>query len=113
MKRILIALSIALLAVSCGNNAAKVTDVNKVQSPDGKLELTFQLTESGTPQYALTYEGQDVILPSDLGFELRGVLKAQKLVYEKDGSISKKDRAESYSFATDFVVDSVATAAFD
>ena len=113
MKRILIALSIALFAASCGNKAEKVTDVNKVQSPDGKLELTFQLTESGTPQYALTYEGQDVILPSDLGFELRGVLKAQKLVYEKDGSISKKDRAESYSFATDFVVDSVATAAFD
>ena len=113
MKKILSAIALACMLASCGNKAEKVTDVNKVQSPDGKLELTFQLTESGTPQYALTYEGQDVILPSDLGFELRGVLKAQKLVYEKDGSISKKDRAESYSFATDFVVDSVATASFD
>ena len=113
MKRILIALSIALFAVSCGNRDVKVTDVNKVQSPDGKLELTFQLTESGTPQYALTYEGQDIILPSDLGFELRGVLKAQKLVYEKDGKISKEDRQEPYSFATDFKVDSVITSTFD
>ena len=90
-----------------------MTDVQTLQSPDGKLELTFQLTESGTPQYALTYEGQDIILPSDLGFELRGVLKAQKLVYEKDGKISKEDRQAPYSFATDFKVDSVITSTFD
>ena len=55
MKRILIALSIALLAVSCGNKAEKVTDVNKIQSPDGNMEMTFQLTADGTPQYTLNY----------------------------------------------------------
>ena len=80
MKRILAAIAIASLAIGCGKKEQKVTDVHNIQSPDGKLELTFQLTETGTPQYALSYEGQDVILPSDLGFELRGVLKAQKLV---------------------------------
>ena len=114
MKRIISACAAALLLVGCGNQDVKVTDVHKLQSPDGKLELTFQLTEAeGTPQYALTYEGQDIILPSNLGFELRGVLKAQKLVYGKDGNISKKDREDSYSFATDFVVDSVAVDSFD
>ena len=113
MKRILAAIAIASLAVSCGQKEQKVTDVHNIQSPDGKLELTFQLTEAGTPQYALSYEGQDVILPSDLGFELRGVLKAQKLVYEKDGSISKKDREECYSFAEDFAVEGVETSSFD
>ena len=114
MKRILTAIAIALLAVSCGQKEQKVTDVHTLQSPDGKLELTFQLTEAeGTPQYALTYEGQDVILPSNLGFEFRGVLKAQKLVYEKDDTISKEDREDCYSFAEGFVVDSVATSTFD
>ena len=67
-----------------------MTDVNTLQSPDGKLEMTFQLTEAGTPQYALTYEGKDIILPSNLGFEMRGVLKAQQLVYNADGTISSQ-----------------------
>ena len=113
MKKVLIALSSAILAISCGTNNPAVTDVHSLQSPDGKLEMTFQLTAAGTPQYALTYEGQDIILPSDLGFEFRGVLKAQELVYEKDGKISKKDREDSYSFAKDFKVDTVMTATFD
>ncbi len=101
------------MAVSCGQTEQKVTDVQTLLSPDGKLELTFQLTETGTPQYALTYEGQDIILPSDLGFELRGVLKAQKLGFEKDGSISKTDREDCYSFAEGFVVESVDTASYN
>ena len=42
--------------------------------------MTFHLTPDGTPQYSLDYEGRSVILPSDLGFEFRGVLKAQKLL---------------------------------
>ena len=113
MKRIILSYAAALLSVAGISAAEKVESVQKIQSPDGKLELTFQLTESGNPQYALTYEGQDVILPSDLGFELRGVLKAQKLVYNQDGTISKEDRQDSYSFATDFVVDNVAVDSFD
>ena len=113
MKKVLIALSAALLAISCGTNEPAVTDVHTLQSPDGKLEMTFQLTETGTPQYALTYEGQDIILPSNLGFEMRGVLKAQELVYEKDGKISKKDRQDCYSFAEGFVVEGVETASYN
>ena len=107
MKKILIAFAAAVMALSCGQKEQKVTDVHTLQSPDGKLEMTFQLTEEGTPQYALSYEGQDIILPSNLGFEFRGVLKAQKLGFEKDGSISKTDREDCYSFAEGFVVDTV------
>ena len=113
MKRILIALSIALLAVSCAQKEQVVTDVNTVQSPDGKLEMTFHLTEAGTPQYALTYEGKDIVLPSNLGFEMRGVLKAQKLIYNADGTISKEDREDCYSFAEGFAVESVETASYN
>ena len=113
MKKILITLTAALMAITLGAKEEKVTGVEKLQSPDGKLELTFQLTEEGTPQYSLTYEGQNIILPSNLGFEFRGVLKAQKLNFEKDGSISKTDRHDCYSFAKDFHLEGVETATFD
>ena len=75
--------------------------------------MTFQLTSEGTPQYALNYEGQKVILPSDLGFEFRGVLKAQQLVYNADGTISKVDRKPCEQFYEGFAVESVETSAFD
>ena len=113
MKKILIAFTAALIAINVGAQEKKAAGVEKLQSPDGKLELTFNLTEAGTPQYSLTYEGQDVILPSDLGFEFRGVLKAQKLNFEEDGSISKTDRQDCYSFAKDFQLEGVETATFD
>ena len=75
--------------------------------------MTFQLTSEGTPQYALNYEGQKVILPSDLGFEFRGVLKAQQLAYNADGTISKVDRKPCEQFYEGFAVESVETSAFD
>ena len=42
-----------------------------VKSPDGKLVMTFALTD-GIPYYSLDYDGQEVIRPSRLGFELKG-----------------------------------------
>ena len=101
------------MAVSCAQKQAPVTDVQTLKSPDGNMEMTFQLTAEGTPQYALSYGDEKVILPSDLGFEFRGVLKAQKLVYNADGTISKVDRETSYSFYDGFAVESVETSTFD
>ena len=92
MKRIIISIAAAAVALACTQKQGPVTDVQTLKSPDGVLEMTFQLTAEGTPQYALSYGDREVILPSDLGFEFRGVLKAQKLVYNADGTISKVDR---------------------
>ena len=113
MKKIISAIAIALIAAACAPKEGPVTDVQTLQSPDGVLEMTFQLTADGTPQYALNYDGQKVILPSDLGFELRGVLKAQQLVYNADGTISKEDRQPAQQFYEGFAVESVETATFD
>ena len=77
------------------------------------MEMTFHLTADGTPQYTLDYGETKVILPSDLGFELRGVLKAQKLVYNADGTISKEDREPCNPFYDGFSVESVETGSFD
>ena len=113
MKKIFSAIIVAALAVACAPKQGPVTDVQTLKSPDGNMEMTFHLTAEGTPQYALTYGDQQVILPSNLGFEFRGVLKAQKLVYNADGTISKEDRKPAYSFYDGFAVESVETASFD
>ena len=112
MNRILSTLTIILLA-ACTAKQASVTDVQTLKSPSGNMEMTFQLSSEGTPQYALNYGDQKVILPSDLGYELRGVLKAQKLVYNADGTISKEDREPVQQFYEGFKVESVETATFD
>ena len=41
----------------------------KLQSPDGKLELQFELND-GTPYYILNRDGKPVVLPSKMGFTL-------------------------------------------
>ena len=112
MNRILSTLTIILLA-ACTAKQASVTDVQTLKSPSGNMEMTFQLSSEGTPQYALNYGDRKVILPSDLGYELRGVLKAQKLVYNTDGTISKEDREPLQQFYEGFAVESVETASFD
>ena len=106
-------MAIAIFAVACAPKQGPVTDVQTLKSPDGVLEMNFQLTSEGTPQYALNYDGKKVILPSDLGYELRGVLKAQKIVYNADGTISKEDRQPTQSFYDGFAVESFETDTFD
>ena len=113
MKRLLTAIATALLLAACATDPGPVTDVQTLASPSGNMEMTFHITADGTPQYALNYGEQKVILPSDLGFQMRGVLKAQKLVYNADGTISKDDRQPEYSFHDGFAVESVETASFD
>ncbi len=42
-----------------------------LKSPDGELFLHFELSDSQTPTYTLSYKGQPVIKPSKLGFKLK------------------------------------------
>lgn len=109
MKRII---TLLLILGAC-THQVKVNDVHTLSSPSGNMEMTFQLNEEGTPQYALNYGYTKVILPSDLGYELRGVLKAQKVVYNQDGTISKIDSRPAEQFYKGFVVESVDTSSFD
>ncbi len=113
MKHIFSILSVFSLLWACAQKPAEVTDVQTLKSPGGNMEMTFHLTAEGTPQYTLNYGDKKVILPSNLGFEFRGVLKAQQLVFNNDGTISKEDRQPDYSFYEGFAVESVETASFD
>ena len=63
MKKFLLTVSAILLTMTAG--------AQKLQSPDGSLEMNFSLDAEGRPTYSLTYHGKDVIRPSHLGLDLK------------------------------------------
>ena len=78
-----------ILLVSCqqskttGDTQAGSESIATITSPNGNLTLTFSL-DGTRPQYALTYKGQDVILPSHLGLELARDKHASRGLDETD-----------------------------
>ena len=114
MNKIITGLCAAAMLLGCTNGKnGQTTDLNTLSSPDGKLEMSFFLAEDGTPKYTLDYEGKPVILSSGMGFELRGVLKAQKIDYNADGTITKSDWKPCESLHDGFIVESVERSSFD
>ena len=102
------------MLIGCTNGeSSQITDINTLSSPDGKLEMSFHLTGDGTPEYTLDYDGRPVILSSGMGFELRGVLKAQKIDYNADGTVSKSDWKPCESLHDGFVLESVERSSHD
>ena len=114
MNKLVTGLCTAALLIGCTNGKnSQITDVNTLSSPDGKLEMSFHLTGDGTPEYTLDYDGSPVILSSGMGFELRGVLKAQKIDYNADGTVSKSDWKPCESLHDGFAVESVERSSHD
>ena len=114
MNKLVTGLCTAALLIGCTNGKnSHITDVNTLSSPDGKLEMSFHLTGDGTPEYTLDYDGRPVILSSGMGFELRGVLKAQKIDYNADGTVSKSDWKPCESLHDGFAVESVERSSHD
>ena len=66
MKKSLLSL---LLLLTCFSLVAMAAEPVKLQSPDGQLELRFELKD-GLPYYALDRAGKPVVLPSKMGFTL-------------------------------------------
>ena len=60
---ILFCLALGLITNSYANNPVKL------QSPDGQLELKFEVI-GGIPQYSLDRAGKPVVLPSKMSFTL-------------------------------------------
>ncbi|MEE3412609.1 MAG: glycoside hydrolase family 97 protein [Bacteroidales bacterium] len=63
MKKFLIIFALCIFA------KVNATEPVKIFSPDGKLELQFELVD-GVPYYALNCEGKPIVLPSKMGFVL-------------------------------------------
>ena len=114
MNKLVTGLCTAALLIGCTNGEnSQITDINTLSSPDGKLEMSFHLTGDGTPEYTLDYDGRPVILNSGMGFELRGVLKAQKIDYNADGTVTKSDWKPCESLHDGFAVESVERSSHD
>jgi hypothetical protein len=84
MKIFLLVVFTLLLTASCSNSEQRMQET----SPDGKLVLHFSLDDQGVPHYQLRYGDQNVILPSELGFELdhREPLKAGFIIQDIEHS---------------------------
>lgn len=63
MKKFLMIFALCIFA------KVNATEPVKIFSPDGKLELQFELVD-GVPYYALNREGKPIVLPSKMGFVL-------------------------------------------
>ena len=114
MNKLVTGICAAALLIGCTNGEnSQITDVNTLSSPDGKFEMSFHLTGDGTPEYTLDYDGRPVILSSGMGFELRGVLKAQKIDYNADGTVTKSDWKPCESLHDGFAVESVERSSHD
>lgn len=103
MKRVIYLLAMVSLLTGCATE--KSTLVTEISSPDGTLKMEFLLTDSGTPEYSLQYGENDVVRPSALGFELRGVMNASEFDYHgKEGRVVKSDSKPIYPFCEGFEV---------
>lgn len=71
MKRILfflLALS-GLAACEETSEPSSTVSESQVNSPNGQISITFQLSDTGVPSYSVAHKGNAVINPSTLGFE--------------------------------------------
>lgn len=112
MKKFLTLSIVALIAVSCTQHQPVVSDVTDFTSPSGVLSAQFSLVD-GTPTYSLNHGDIQVILPSSLGFEMRGVLKSKDVDFAKDGTAGKLDSQPCFSMHDGFAVTNVTTSSFD
>ena len=105
---------LALLAAACHPAPTTAPEPKaELRSPDGQLRLCFYLSDEGTPRYALSCGDTPVLLPSRLGFSLRGTVKAEQLDYAADGSVSKSDTAPGIAFDRGFELTGTDTDSFD
>lgn len=94
MNRLKYLLAAACMACACTAPETAFSESEALLSPDGMLRLSFSVKD-GIPMYALQRDGKDVVLPSHLGFEMRGTVKSEKIDIQAD-RISKTDALPGY-----------------
>lgn len=101
-----------MAVLSACNRTGVLTEMATLTSPDGNLTMSFSISEEGVPMYSLNFAGEPVVLPSRLGFELRGSVKATRLDFTGK-EITKNDSKPSYDFSSGFSLLSAATDSLD
>ena len=88
-KYVIVALMYTALPVLCTaqvnaepSQSTKASRAQTLKSPNGDFEMQFDLSQEGTPQYQLTFNGKTVIAQSTLGFDLKNDEKSLKNDFE-------------------------------
>lgn len=96
MKRLLAFFAIATFGIA----TLSAENVETVYSPDGKVKLSFSLSEEGRPQYSVDCGELPAVLTSGMGFELVGKSDDLKSHLDRDFEItgtSRDDCDETWS----------------
>ena len=109
MKRILAFVTSLTAAAALSAQEAAPAGVETLASPDGNMSLKFTVTEKGEPCYWLDYKDKAAVLPSTMGFELRGELP--KLEFGEE--IQRGRVGEPVSLYDGFKVENVERSTFD
>lgn len=111
MNRILTILIILSFFFSGCTKSVQIVRTESLTSPDGALSMAFTLDEKGAAKYSLNRGETQVIVPSTLGFEIRGTLYADAISY--DNGVKKYDSRPSFTLVDGFTVESVEQRSFD
>ena len=109
MKLHLLLICAAILAVCSCNTRPVPLEGETLKSPDGQLTLTFGLSAKGEPMYSLDYGKTAVVLPSRLGYTLRGVYTGS----HPEGGNSVLDYAPDVDLTEGFRVVDISRDSFD
>ena len=98
----------AALALLC-SCATKYGESVTAASPDGKIQLSFALSDKGVPTYSLDYDGRPVLAPSKLGFIFRGPKVRNQLTMDNTG----KRYGKPVDMQSGFSIEDVQRSSFD
>jgi len=98
-----ILITMAIVVATMLGESKNVNNRLNLYSPDKRLRMEFALTENGTPEYSLFLNEKCVVRPSRLGFELKGSIKSNKLIFS-DTRISKTDEKQTQSMYDNFTL---------
>ena len=104
--------AVLALLCACTQEVQKFEDVSTLASPDGQVKVSLTLSPQGTLRYSVNYGDTPVVLPSLLGFDLRGTVKAEKYEYGTD-DVTKRDARPGFSLHDGFEVVGCETSSFD
>ncbi|MDR2926719.1 MAG: glycoside hydrolase family 97 protein [Cytophagaceae bacterium] len=97
-----------LLMFTCSALSAQT-----LTSPSGKYQMNFSLSTDGSPMYALTYKGKEVIKPSRLGLELKPEADSREFYdFSPEGNVIA-NRDEKTNLYSGFQITETQTATFD
>ncbi|MEG1587388.1 MAG: glycoside hydrolase family 97 protein [Bacteroidales bacterium] len=103
MNKFKTSVGLLLLSVSV---SAFATDI---KSPDGNINLTFDLSKAGEPQYAMTYKGRPVVKTSKLGLEAKNGEPQSDMTYSEVNA----EAALNIDLTKGFKIKSEKTSSFD